>query len=89
LFCWFADERTKALLDMTYRIEQAIGTGGFGTVYGGFRRCDNMPVAIKHIAKSRVTAMAEVCAGIRHEFIHDDMSKYLNFVSCDIYRAVL
>ena len=45
---------------MSYCIGQSIGTGGFGTVYSGCRRSDNAPVAIKHIAKSRVSSLVEV-----------------------------
>jgi len=47
-------------LEATYHIAQSIGTGGFGTVYSGTRLSDNTPVAIKHIAKSRVAALTEV-----------------------------
>lgn len=47
-------------LDDVYHVQQAIGTGGFGTVYSGTRRSDGLPVAIKHIAKSRVMERTEV-----------------------------
>lgn len=33
-----------------------MGEGGFGRVYAGFRKMDNLPVAIKQIAKSKVPA---------------------------------
>jgi serine/threonine protein kinase len=45
---------------MLYTITQAIGTGGFGTVYSGTRKSDGAPVAIKHIAKSRVASTVDV-----------------------------
>jgi len=54
------DKRAKASLDMSYTVGQSIGTGGFGTVYSGVRRSDGAPVAIKHIAKSRVASLVEV-----------------------------
>jgi len=29
-----------------YIVKQVIGNGGFGTVYGGYRRCDETPVGV-------------------------------------------
>ncbi|CAG0895802.1 unnamed protein product [Cyprideis torosa] len=51
---------SNATFEATYYVGMPIGKGGFGTVYKGYRKNDNLPVAIKHFAKSRVPAWAEL-----------------------------
>lgn len=43
-------------LDETYRVGTVLGKGGFGTVYSGWRVRDGAPVAIKQVAKAKITA---------------------------------
>ena len=51
---------SSGTLEDNYDIEEVLGKGGFGIVYAGIRKKDKMKVAIKHIAKGKVTDMEMV-----------------------------
>ena len=56
---YFFSAREKGF-EKVYSVSHEIGSGGFGTVYAGTRRRDGKPVAIKHIAKEKVTDWSQV-----------------------------
>ncbi|XP_074530846.1 serine/threonine-protein kinase pim-1-like [Halichoeres trimaculatus] len=50
----FLQGRSATIFEATYEQQQLLGEGGCGAVYAGFRRADNVPVAIKHMSGSPV-----------------------------------
>ena len=46
--------------DKTYSLHKVLGKGGFGTVYAASRKKDGKPVAVKHIARSKVATWKKV-----------------------------
>ncbi|KAM3624193.1 uncharacterized protein V6R79_020487 [Siganus canaliculatus] len=49
------DYNSRTAFEGTYMQEKKIGQGAFGSVFAGYRKWDNLPVAIKHILVANVT----------------------------------
>ncbi|XP_071321606.1 serine/threonine-protein kinase pim-1-like [Trachinotus anak] len=44
----------RAQFEAKYKQQKQLGEGGCGSVFAGYRKADNLPVAIKHIPKDKV-----------------------------------
>ncbi|KAM6295287.1 serine/threonine-protein kinase pim-1 [Aegotheles albertisi] len=57
--------KEKEPLEKLYRVGPLLGSGGFGSVYSGIRLADSIPVAIKHVARDRISEWGELPSGTR------------------------
>ncbi|NXF37783.1 PIM1 kinase, partial [Nyctibius bracteatus] len=57
--------KEKEPLEKLYRVGPLLGSGGFGSVYSGIRLSDSTPVAIKHVARERISQWGELPNGTR------------------------
>uniref|UniRef100_A0A8V1ACF6 non-specific serine/threonine protein kinase n=1 Tax=Gallus gallus TaxID=9031 RepID=A0A8V1ACF6_CHICK len=57
--------KEKEPLEKLYQVGPLLGSGGFGSVYSGIRLSDSAPVAIKHVARDRISEWGELPSGTR------------------------
>ncbi|XP_059686993.1 serine/threonine-protein kinase pim-1-like [Gavia stellata] len=57
--------KEKEPLEQLYEVGPLLGSGGFGSVYSGIRLSDSTPVAIKHVARERISEWGELPCGTR------------------------
>ncbi|KAF3703760.1 Serine/threonine-protein kinase pim-2 [Channa argus] len=60
----FRGAASKADFEAEYLQLNRLAEGGFGSVYAGFRKTDNFPVAIKHIRQADVERQPTVLNGV-------------------------
>lgn len=60
---------TRHAFERAYRVGEVLGRGGFGTVYAGIRVRDGKHVAIKHVARAKVSEWDEVSPGTKCTFL--------------------
>ncbi|XP_070762029.1 serine/threonine-protein kinase pim-2-like [Enoplosus armatus] len=59
----YSARTSRANFEAKYLQLDKLGEGGFGSVYAGCRKMDNLPVAIKHIPKADVESRSMVLNG--------------------------
>lgn len=72
--------KRREAFEKAYRVGPIIGKGGFGKVFAGERLKDRLPVAIKHINKSKISSWCTVS--------HNQLLFYKhNFLKCEYLRC--